>query len=187
MPTHRTNAQPSRRAYNRAYAEANRERIAAQRKAAYEENRELQLAKAAAYRAANRERIQAAKRAFAKANPDIIANQRAGANLRRRADVLRHYGGEAPACACCGESVPGFLTIDHIGGGGNAHRREIGQSGLYSWLKVHGYPEGYRVLCFNCNWANGAYGACPHVDPSAGNWSDAPPRWVRAHRNGHRD
>jgi hypothetical protein len=33
---------------------------------------------------------------------------------------------------------------------------------FYSWLRRNNYPEGYQVLCFNCNIAKGLYGVCPH-------------------------
>ena len=80
-------------------------------------------------------------------------------------------------CACCGEARMGFLTVDHINGGGNAHKREIG-SKLYSLLRKSGFPSGYRILCFNCNIASGLYGRCPHLDPSAGVAESSP----HAHR-----
>ncbi len=74
------------------------------------------------------------------------------------------YGG--CRCVCCGEESVVFLTIDHIKGGGNKHRREVlgGKGGfvMYQWLKLNNYPAGYRVLCFNCNFAE-AHGGCPHV------------------------
>ncbi len=77
-----------------------------------------------------------------------------------RIEVLDAYGSR---CACCGETEPKFLAIDHIDGGGNAHRREIGVgSNIYSWLRQNGYPEGFQVLCHNCNNAKGFYGECPH-------------------------
>jgi hypothetical protein len=78
-----------------------------------------------------------------------------------RLDALTIYGGE---CACCGEAATEFLGIDHIEGGGTEHRRELTRQGttLYLWLRKHGYPEGFRVLCHNCNLAIGFYGACPH-------------------------
>lgn len=78
-----------------------------------------------------------------------------------RHEVIYSYGGK---CACCGERQFPFLTIDHIGGGGAKHKREIGGKThqLYSWLKRKGFPDGFRVLCMNCNWAT-AYGRiCPH-------------------------
>ena len=33
----------------------------------------------------------------------------------------------------------------------------------YRWLKNHNYPEGFQVLCYNCNLPKGVYGVCPHV------------------------
>jgi len=54
-----------------------------------------------------------------------------------------------------------FPVIDHVNGGGNTHRKEVGKT-VYRWLRKQGYPEGYRVLCDNCNAALGRYGYCPH-------------------------
>jgi hypothetical protein len=75
---------------------------------------------------------------------------------------LDAYGGR---CACCGESLFEFLAIDHIGGGGNEHRRLIGLRagyGFHRWLIKNNFPNGFRVLCHNCNMSMGAYGYCPH-------------------------
>lgn len=79
-------------------------------------------------------------------------------------DVLSHYGGTPPKCACCGESYIEFMTIDHINGGGNKQRKELGTLGtfMYTWLRRNNYPEGYRVLCYNCNCAYFRSGYCPH-------------------------
>ena len=83
----------------------------------------------------------------------------------RRLKVLQHYSGnEVPVCAYCGEKTLEFLTIDHIDGNGLRHRREIGRGGqgLYDWLLVNKFPDGFRVLCYNCNSSLGHYGYCPH-------------------------
>lgn len=81
-----------------------------------------------------------------------------------RYEVLSSYSGGEPKCACCGESMLDFLSIDHIDGGGNEHRKQKGiwGSGIYRWLKKNGFPAGYQVLCHNCNQAKGFYGICPH-------------------------
>ncbi|MBA7590761.1 hypothetical protein ES708_32898 [subsurface metagenome] len=79
-----------------------------------------------------------------------------GQNLRRKA--IEHYGGK---CACCGETIFEFLAIDHINGGGNRHRKSI-KGNFYLWLKRMNYPEGFQVLCNNCNISKGLYGYCPH-------------------------
>ena len=82
---------------------------------------------------------------------------------KARQEAIYHYGG---LCACCGEATFGFLTIDHVNGGGAEHRRKIGRDStkLYVWLKKQGWPEGFRVLCYNCNCAKGHYGKCPHEE-----------------------
>lgn len=78
-----------------------------------------------------------------------------------RTQVFAHYG---EACACCGEAHREFLGIDHIDGGGTAHRRELARTGstFYAWLRQQRWPSGYRILCHNCNQALGSYGYCPH-------------------------
>lgn len=97
-----------------------------------------------------------------------------GAKNRRRCLrllVLNAYGHE---CACCGESRMEFLTIDHVNGGGNAHRREMGKSGtdttaVLRWLKRNGFPkDGFQCLCQNCNSAKAFFGYCPHTGGKPG-------------------
>jgi hypothetical protein len=86
-------------------------------------------------------------------------------NRKRRLEVIARYGG---SCACCGEDRMEFLAIDHIEGGGNRHRKEVGcGDAFYKWLRAQGLPEGYRVLCHNCNLALGFYKRCPHQDAEA--------------------
>ena len=101
--------------------------------------------------------------------PRVTPAAKAAHNARQR-DRMTAYRDAAIAaygarCACCGETERAFLAIDHIGGGGNAHRREIGGGGtrLAQWLKVNGYPEGFRVLCHNCNQATANGRECPHA------------------------
>lgn len=76
-----------------------------------------------------------------------------------RHDVIHHYGGK---CLCCGETEPDFLSIDHTNNDGAEHRRQIKNRPIYSWLKANNYPEGFGLLCHNCNMAKGLYGICPH-------------------------
>jgi hypothetical protein len=78
-------------------------------------------------------------------------------NEALRVEVIERYGGK---CACCGETEPCFLGMDHIGG--KSDRYDTGAN-LYKRLKRENFPkEGYRVLCHNCNLAIGFYGKCPH-------------------------
>jgi hypothetical protein len=82
------------------------------------------------------------------------------AKTRRRMSVLKFYGGK---CMCCGETEPKFLTLDHVNNDGAKHRKEIGQSSIYRWVEINGFPKTIQILCFNCNMAKGLYGKCPHA------------------------
>ena len=92
---------------------------------------------------------------YRKANAAYIAKMAASSYSSWRKDVLEHYSGADPRCACCGLRYEPSLTIDHINGGGRKHRKEINTGGLYYWLKQNNYPKGFRVLCMNCNFILG--------------------------------
>lgn len=77
--------------------------------------------------------------------------------------VYQAYGGWR--CACCGEAERSFLTIDHVFNDGGKMRREgiHGHSAdLYRWLRNNGYPDGFQVLCMNCQFGKHRNGVCPH-------------------------
>lgn len=100
-----------------------------------------------------------------KEHPEQAKRHQKMERLRLRAYALAVYGGK---CACCGETEAVFLCIDHPNGGGNIERRAQGHRGgtaFYRWLKANNYPEGYRVLCWNCNAAFAIFGWCPHNPP----------------------
>ena len=88
-------------------------------------------------------------------------------NLRDRVLAFEHYGGSK--CACCLETEFSFLSLDHKDGKGNLHRRElfgnkfIAGHHMYRKLRELHFPEGFQVLCMNCQVGrrdNG--GVCPH-------------------------
>lgn len=83
---------------------------------------------------------------------------------RARIECISHYSDSKNVCACCGESHLEFLCIDHIDGGGSKVRRQQGSGSIYWWLRARKYPEGFRVLCHNCNMSLGFYGYCPHKE-----------------------
>lgn len=82
---------------------------------------------------------------------------------QRRRQVLLHYGGSPPRCACCGERCDEFLVLDHIKGRANyPHDKKYSGSSLIIWIIARHFPEGFRVLCHNCNMSISNYGYCPH-------------------------
>lgn len=68
-----------------------------------------------------------------------------------KVEVLTHYSESPPRCAHCEESDLDVLCIDHIYGGGTNHRRTLEIKNFYTWLIRNNYPDGYQVLCANCN------------------------------------
>lgn len=118
---------------------------------------------------ANPGKIKAAQEKYRAANKDkctarTVKSNRTSRSKYREVAIL-HYGGTPPKCNCCGEKERKFLTIDHINGGGRKHRKELKNTlgGVHGWLVRNNFPEGFQVLCMNCNW--GKYinnGTCPH-------------------------
>src|SRR3989304_5351132 len=80
-------------------------------------------------------------------------------------EILHHYSHDLK-CIRCGFSDIRSLSIDHIKGNGNKHRKEIGIGNFYGnkhrkeigignfyqWIKKNNFPKGFQVLCFNCQW-----------------------------------
>lgn len=105
-------------------------------------------------------------------DPAFVEKNRARG--RKYWDDLRHetimaYGGYK--CACCGETEPLFLEIDHVDNNGAEHRRSLGYEGngkgaggaTWKWLKKNGFPPGFQILCSNCNKGKARNGGvCPH-------------------------
>lgn len=109
-------------------------------------------------RAANRQKYRDDHAAWRQANREHMRAYGRRRAVKLRAEVLAAYG---DACACCGETTEEFLTLDHIDGGGTAHRRATWGK-VYDQVKREGFPPGYRILCWNCNWAYRLMDDCPH-------------------------
>lgn len=98
-------------------------------------------------------------------NPEAVKRQVRERHKTLRIQALNAYSNNNPKCSCCGEVHLEFLAIDHINNDGAEHRRkEKIKSGtmFFRWLYKNKYPQGFRVLCHNCNQSRGFYGYCPH-------------------------
>lgn len=149
VPRSRKSGDATLKEYKRQYHIKNRDKINAKVKAYYRANRDKRLAYGREWRIAHSDRMKGYRQKHV---------------LKLKEETFNAYGGRV--CRCCGEIEPKFLTIDHVEGGGNIHRKSLGSTGgkdFYSWLRQEGFPKGYQVLCFNCNLSKGHYGVCPHT------------------------
>lgn len=100
---------------------------------------------------------------------DKISNHTKEQTIQFKLEVFTHYSKEisnsdVPICACCKIDDIRFLTLDHIEGRKHLSKREQKLKTLPLWrhVKKIGFPEGYQVLCYNCNIAKGTSYFCPH-------------------------
>lgn len=98
-----------------------------------------------------------------KENPEKLREYQHKRNQNIRMEVIKYYSNGKMACKCCNEMELKFLTVDHINNNGAEHRRtDKSARTICSWLYTHNFPEGFQILCMNCNFAKGKYGKCPH-------------------------
>lgn len=140
------------------------------RRSCIECDKKHKQAQSRVYYAANKKRIMKRITAYRRAHPESYREDSKKRARRFREMVIQAYGG--PVCACCGETHVSMMTLDHINGGGIKHRTEIANqrgwkqkvSGVafYRYLVNQGFPPGYQVLCFNCNFSKHLLGVCAH-------------------------
>lgn len=127
------------------------------------------------YRETHKEKLREWQRKARAANPEKYREQ-AKKTYRKYKDKKREYqnalrkkykdtflGMYGNSCACCGETIYEFLTIEHKNGQEKITRR----TGLVAYRDaIKEYrPDLYEVLCWNCNCAKGKLGYCPHHPP----------------------
>lgn len=80
-----------------------------------------------------------------KNNKDYHNLNQANRLYKQRKSVIEKYGNK---CNYCEESEYSKLTIDHVNGGGNKHRK---LSNVIYELYSNQINEEYQILCYNCN------------------------------------
>jgi len=107
----------------------------------------------------NSAKVLASQRLYRELHPEVIRATVKRSKRSLRLEVLSEYGHR---CICCGENREPFLTIEHIGGGGEAHRKSVNGE-VYRDIRKQGFPrDKYTVLCWNCNCATRFRKICPH-------------------------
>lgn len=116
-----------------------------------------------AFRQRERRHARTAKSKWTEEDKARSRQYSAQRQARRRAECYQAYGGYI--CACCGETEPKFLTLDHINNDGGKFRKATKPSGsrLYDWIIKNGFPKEFQVMCWNCNSGRARNGGiCPH-------------------------
>ncbi len=129
------------REYHKKYYQANKGKLRKQQKARYDIIKDNPDRKLREYKR---------RRQWWEENKELHRGIARTAWHKLKKEVLIYYSNREMRCAKCGFADIRALSLDHIGGGGCEHRRQI--KNFYSWLRKNGYPRGYQVLCMNCQF-----------------------------------
>jgi hypothetical protein len=135
-------------------------------------------------KAKNRTRYQSpefkAKASKRSTTPEFRAKGRTLHNNERlkifQAYSKRLSNSDVPCCNCCGiHSHLDFLALDHIMGRVEmdsmpelvaiGYSSTLENNKLKDWIIRNNFPDGFQILCHNCNFAKGYprnNGKCPH-------------------------
>ena len=121
-----------------------------------------------------------AKKNTCRQNPDYKTDKHV-AYVTNRLNILLHYSkyisnSNIPCCNCCGENFHvDFLAIDHIRGSKQMdlepelkklkYSSKLRNQNLHRWILKNDFPDGFQILCTNCNFAKGMKknnNQCPH-------------------------
>ena len=100
----------------------------------------------------HRNTILERNRKYKKEHPELFRRMAVNWKNKAKLEVIGHYSHGTFQCHHCGYDDIRALSIDHINGGGSKHRKSIKGYLIYAWLRKNNYPEGYQVLCMNCQF-----------------------------------
>jgi len=102
------------------------------------------------------------RKVYYRNKPDLLKATRKRSSYNLKEKLFNMYG---RYCYCCGQSEPGFLTLDHVKNDGYKDRKTEGLSShaIYRKAIKHYRPDIYCILCYNCNLAKAHLGICPHT------------------------
>lgn len=134
------NRRPENVERRKNYYQKNKERISTQKKIAWQKNIVKNQENHRLYYLKNREEIKKKTKQYYNAWKNY-----------NKCITISHYSNGTMCCKNCGENIIELFTIDHVNGGGHKHRKQIGQANIFVWLRRHNFPDGYQILCYNCN------------------------------------
>ena len=122
----------------------------------YEKNRTRIRERQAQYYIDNKLTVQKTQLKWRETNRAkyLASNKATSSRLREeyKISAINIYSNGDACCAWCKQADIDVLCLDHINNNGaECSIREKAGSGLYRFLRKHDYPEGFQVLCSNCN------------------------------------
>jgi hypothetical protein len=101
----------------------------------------------------NRERDKKRKHDYFFKRKKYYREKRRKENFELKLEVFSFYTNKKMKCEFCEERRIECLQLDHIHNNGSKEREKLNRRGtnFYRWLKQNGFPEGYQILCANCN------------------------------------
>ena len=134
---------PSKYSYMKEWRNKNKEHLQKYEKERWKNNKEKRKADFQNWRNDNLKRERKKKREYARKYREDI-----------KLEVIQHYSNDKNQCSQCGYNDIRALEIDHINNDGNLHRKNLVKCGhaTYQFLRKNNFPEGFQVLCANCNW-----------------------------------
>lgn len=106
------------------------------------------------YQKENRKHINSYMRKYRANHPEYVKkdSKRDRQNrIDRKLKCFSQYSGSSPPKCKCGFENIRALTIDRIDGNHKETTKLYGDD-LYRFLIETAYPEGWQVLCMNCQW-----------------------------------
>jgi RNA polymerase-binding transcription factor DksA len=126
----------------------------------YRKNTEAVKRRISEWRELHKDAVNANTRKYRKENRAKITKQNLEYHKKIRRKFIEMYGG---VCACCGETIYEFLTIEHKQGQRGAAKKEFAYPAYLKAVREY-RPDVYEVLCMNCNHAKSRLGVCPHKE-----------------------
>lgn len=111
---------------------------------------------------ANKERSIARNLEWRESNWDKVLEANRRYATKKRQEVVALLGSK---CRCCDERRFSFMSIDHINGGGNKHRKRVPSPATFYNEVMQAIRAGskeYQLLCMNCNHSKRRLGVCEH-------------------------
>lgn len=119
----------------------------------YQNNRDKVLENSRRYYQKHKIKCNETTKKYYQKNKEKCKKREKERRKENKIKVFAAYGGAK--CNICGNIDFDVLVVDHIKGGGCKHRRSFSSYAgqvIYNWLIKNNFPEGFRILCRNCDW-----------------------------------